>query len=558
MNFLQQLDEAANIPLDQLKDKMKKDPRVKMVFQRDLQLDQLKDPVEFAKTIHFYIFNNPKVREYIEKRGDRRDVSKNWFKRMAKSSNPTEKLTQIELDWLQSLVKELFKDAAYVQKKDLSKRGYENLMHFFNDRGRTLDAYTAKEVESLNFKGDGPVTLYRGLLFDDKSLRAEERFGYGDGLKFLAAVRKGKRVVDLTYDEHTVWTKNKDQALLQALFGSEAGWRSVSDTKEKKIAKYKGKLAFVISTLADPDDIVVDFAEFSAATGWPPKDQPAYSSVILKPGKHLSRIVSKHTQEGEEDPISQDETQDLDDIEQLLTMFGRILKLPFPTIEYEDLSRFTHDPDIMKQIKILIDPQMQEKIGKLLNATVSFYQKHLKDLDFTKLADQSGSNSKTYDALRKIADIFDSYIRHKDFANPNSVRAHERTVGTGHIRDLTSGDRMLSAQEYDMNAVDAANVIASQKRWTKWNLSSVWRGFAKVADPNITFPEKLHLEGWKVQKPIVDAAVDGFYQILGKPKPASYAEQAKEFVKVAGEAAKVARAAKFLQSVREAALSAGQ
>lgn len=558
MNFLQQLDEAANIPLDQLKDKMKKDPRVKMVFQKALNVEELKDPVEFAKTIHYYIFNNQQVRAYVAKRGDRRDVSKNWFIRMAKSSNPTQKLTQMELEWLQSLVKELFKDATYVQKKDLSKRGHDNLMSFYNDLNRTLDAYTAREVESLGFKGDGPVTLYRGLLFDDRSLRAEDRFGYGEGLKFLKSVRQGKRTVDLNYEDHTVWTKDKKRAMLQALFGSESSWRSEDNLKDGKIEKYKGKIAFVISTLASPDDIVIDFAEYSKAHGWPPANQAGHSSVILKPGHRLARIVSRHSQEGEEDPISRDETSDLGDIKELLTMFGRILKLPFPEIEYQDMSRYTHDPAIMGQIKILIDPDVQAKIAKLLNSTINFYQKHIKDLDFTKLADQAGANSETYNALRKIVDLFDGFIRHKAFANPNASRAHERQMGTAHIRDLTSGDQMLSAHVVDNQAVDAAAALANQKRWTNWNISHVWKGLAKIVDPNAKYPEKLHLEGWKVQKPAVDAGIKGFYQVIGKPMPDSPAEQAKEFVQIANEASKVATAARFLQQVREAALSAAQ
>lgn len=558
MNFLQQLDEAANIPLDQLKDKMKKDPRVKMIFQRTLNVEELKDPVEFAKTIHYYIFNNPQVREYISKRGDRRDVSTHWFKRMAKSSNPTEKLSQMELEWLQSLVKELFKDVTYVQKKDISKRGFENLMSFYNNATSTIDAYTAREVESLGFKPAGPITLYRGMLFNEDSLRDKNGYGYGEGLKFLKSIRQGKRTVDLDDDQYVMWTTDKSRALLQALYGNEASWRSADDIKDGKIGKYRGSLAFVISTLAAPEDIIIDFSEYHAAHGWPPKNQVGYHSVIVKPGKRLARVVSRHTKEGEVDAIPQDETEDLGNIKQLLTMFGRILKLPFPEIKYENLSRFTHDPEVMEQISVLIDPEVKEKIRKLLNATMSFYQKHLKDLDLTKLADQAGQHSDAYAALRKIEDEFDGYIRHRDFANPNSVRAHERTVGTAKIKELTSGDQFLSAESYDGNAVEAANVIASQKRWTKWGLSGVWRGLAKIGNPNIHIPDKLHLEGWKVQKPVVDAAVDGFYKVLGKPKPDSFAEQAKEFVRVANEAAKVAAGAKFLQAVREAALSAGQ
>lgn len=554
MKFLQQLDEAANIPLDQLKGKMKKDPRVKMIFQRSLAVEDLKDQAAFLKTVHYYLFNNPQVRAYIEKRGDRRDISKGWAKRLAATTNPTSPLKQMDLDWLLAFVKELFKDVGYVQKKDLSKRGHESLMSFFHNVRNSFDTYAAKEVDSLDLKPDGPITLYKGLLFDEKSFRSEPYVGYGQGLQFLKWVRQGKRTVDLNYDGYTLWTTNKNQALLQALYGTEASWRKESDAASGKIATYKGQLAFVISTLASPEDVVVDFSKYGEQFGYPTKDQPGYHAVVLKPGKRLARIVSRHTQNGEEDFVSQDETDDavgLDDIEQLLSMFGRILKLPFPEIMYEDLSRLTYSPEVMKQIAILTDPEVQEKIRKLLNSTFSFYQKHLKDLDLVKLANQAGQHSAAYTAVRQIVDAFGTNISHKNYGTKPGY--HEVKLA-----DLTNGEDMLTSSVKDSYAEDVARIIATQKRWTDWSIANRMHGFAKIADPNIDIPEKLHLTGWATQKKLVDAAVDGFYMAIGKQKPESTVEQAKEFLKVAAEAKRVARAARFLQKIRAAAISAGQ
>lgn len=560
MILLQQLTEAANIPLDQLKDKMKKDPRVKMIFQRSLSLDELKDPVEFAKTIHYYIFNNPKVREWVAARGDRRDVSKQWVKTIAKLTNPTKPMSQTDLDWLQSLVKELFKDVTYVQKKDISKRATDALHAFVARHRNHLDDYSAKELESLDLKSEGPVTVYLGLLFDEKSLRTDNFLGYGHGLKFLQSIRDGKRIVDLDYDGYTIWTKDKNQALLWALYGDEAAWRKESDAAGGKIGLRKGRLAFVVSTLATPDDVVVDLSALGDATGWPTKSLPSYSSVILKPGKHVSRIVSRHTPEGEVDPLGTADTEstDLDSLEQLLTMFGRILKLPFPKVEYHDLTRFAYSPEVMSQLKLLLDPEVKEKVGKLLNSTLTFYKKHLQGLDFSKLAAQSKDHEEAYKALRKVVDEFDTALRHKDFANPQSSRTSERAAGTVRIGDFNTGDQVLTAEFLDTKAKDIADVIASQKRWTKWDTQHALVGLAKIANPSIVFPDKLHLTSWKQQKPFVDAAVDGFYKAIGQPKPESHLEQAKDFFKLTTEAAKVARAARFLQTVREAALSAGQ
>lgn len=554
MKFLQQLDEAANIPLDQLKEKMKKDPRVKKIFQRSLAVEDLKDPVAFLKTIHYYLFNNPHLRAHIEKRTHAQDLFQKWSKSLAARVNPSNPLTQIDLDWLMSFVKELFKDVDNTQRKNLSRHVQNSLLSFFRQERATLDLPTAKEVESLDFKPDGPITLYKGMLFDEKSFRSEPYVGYGQGLQFLKWVRQGKRTVDLEYQDYTLWTTNKNQALLQALYGAEASWRKEADAASGKIGAYKGQLAFVISTLAGPDDIVVDFSKYAEHYDYPAKDQPGYHAVVLKPGKRLARIVSRHTQKGEEDFVSRGETNDaagLDDIEQLLSMFGRILKLPFPEIKYEDLSRFTYDVEVMKQIAILLDPEVQEKIGKLLNSTMSFYRKHLKDLDLTELTDQAGAHTSAYEAVRRITDLFNLYIRHKDYG--------EKTAFGGVlIRDLSNGEDLLTASGRDGDAEDIARIIATQKRWTDWGVASKMYGFAKIADPNIDIPEKLHLSGWAVQKKLVDAAVDGFYKVIGRPKPESTQEQAKEFLKTLQEAKRVAYAARFLQRVRAAAISAGQ
>ena len=558
MNFLQQLNEAANIPLDELKKKMQKDPRVKMVFQRGLKVDELKDPVEFAKTIHFYLFNNPQVRAYIQKRGDRRDVTKGWASKIANLVNPTKKFSQFDLDWLVMFVKELFRDLAYVQKQDISKRGFEGLMAFYDGSRNTLDAYSAREIDSLGFKPSGPITLYKGLLFDEKSFKSENYFGYGEGLKFLKSIREGKRTVDLNYEDYTIWTTDKDLALLQALYGSESSWRKKEDAKEGKIGRHKGKLAFVISTLASPDDIVVEMSKFSEKYGHPTPSQTGYHSVVIKPGKRLARVVSKHTPEGEEDPISQDETHDLADIQQLLTMFGRILKLPVTNLKYEDMSRFTHDHEAMRQLAVLNDPNVKEKVGKLLNSAVSFYQKHLKDIDLTEVSNQVGKHSSTFTALQKIHDVFKTSILHKDYADPNSSRKLEREHGSVYIRDLKSGDQILSAGFVDTKAEDAARVIASQKRWTEWRINGVWRGLAEIGNPSLSWKDKLHLEGWKVQKPFVDAAMDGFYKVMGMPKPESHTEQAKDFLKATVTAQRVARGLNFLQRIQDASLLAGQ
>lgn len=558
MKFLQQLDEAADIPVDQLKDKMKKDPRVKLIFSRDPQLDQIKDTAEFIRTLRFYLFSNAHVRQHLSRRADRRDISKNWWDRFARTK-PTDKLHQSDLDWLAQLVKEFFKDVGYVQKRDISKRAFEAFSDWYSKERRGLDAYTQRELDSLGFKPDAPVLLYRGLLFDERSLRTSE-MSNAEGLEFLKSVRKGTRTVDLQYDEPTIWTTDKNTALLQALYGSNEAWRNVDDIKDRKVEKYRGLLGFVVSTLASPDDVLVELAQLEPVYNWPGKLSPAYNTFALKPGKLLARVVSKHTSTGEVDPISNkdDDTPDLSQIKENLTLFGRILKLPFPEIEFEGFGRNAHRPEVMAQMKLLLDPEMKEKVSKLMNTVLNYYRKHLEGLDLEQLASQAGDETKTYEALKAIRDLFKTTIRHRAYADPNAPRRQHREAGFPQVKELKTGDEVLGGEFIGQELDDLMRTIISQKRYTQWDTGSPFTGLAKLADPSYKQPDKIHLAAWKVQKEFIDRGVDGFFKAIGEPKPESLADQVKRMMSAAREATRVAWAARFLQDLRAAALSAGE
>lgn len=559
MNFLQQLDEAASIPLDQLKDKMKKDPRVKLIFTRSPQLDQIKDKAEFIKTLRYYVFSNPQVRAHIEKRADRRDVSKHWWKQFS-TMKPTDQLTQMQLEWISMLVKDLIKDAAYVAKGDISSRAFEAFNKWFHSSSEyQLDTYTTREIDSLDLKPTSAVTLYRGVLFDERSLRSSD-FSNSEGLKFLKSVREGTRVVDLKYDHATRWTTNKNDALVMALYGPSESWRKGEDIEEKKVAKYRGVLGFVVSTLATPDDILVEMKQLEPIYNWPTKTSGGYNSVVLKPGKFLSRIVGKYTPEGEEDPIPKkdDDEPDLSVLKNLLTLFGKILKLPFPEISFDGFSRLTHDPKVMSEMGLLLEPGVKERLSKLMTASLNYYKKHLEKLDPKKLTSQAAAEPQTFSALQDIHELFGQYITHKRYANPNAMRRQEREAAAVSIKDLRSADDVFDAKYFEQDLASAAGIVTLQKRFTAWNSASFFVGFAKLADPNYKVPEKIHLEGWKVQKELVDRGVRGFFMAAHEPMPETPAEQAKEMMRIGREVLSLAWVAKFLQQLKSIALSAGE
>jgi hypothetical protein len=558
MSLIQRLEEASTIPVEQLKDKMKKDPRVKVLFTREPQLDQIKDVPELIRTLRFYVFSNPSVRAHVENRADRRELSKHWWKRMA-ATKPTDTLTQMDLDWLSMVVKELFKDVGFVGKKDLSKRAMDAIYEFITeDRTYALDAYAQREINSLNLKPAKPITVYRGMSFSSDNMKVLGT-GVGEGLRFLQAVRKGTRIVDLDLDKPTRWTTNKEEALELALHGKGGGWRQKDDSG--KVTQYDRLLAFVVSTLASPDDIIVQLSELSKVTGWPGESYTtAYNAVVLHPGKHVVRIVSKHDTRGTIDPVGAepDDSPQLSELKQSLSFFGKILKLPIPEVRFEDFSRFTGDPTVMSQLGTLNDPEIAAKLEKLFGTVVRYYQKNLKDIDIKALATQAGDEAATFRSLSDISELFRQTVRHTQFANPNGRDRASRTAGYQEVSALEDPSLAMSAMHNDGDLMSMARVVKEQKRFTDWRTGGVFAGLARIADPSFKPGDKIHLTGWANQKKMVDLAVKGFFQAVGEPMPDTPAEQAARMLELGKRAMQVSWVARFLQDVKAAALQAAE
>ena len=550
MSLIQQLDEASTIPIEQLKDKMKKDPRVKVLFTRDPQLDQVKDVPEFIKTLRYYVFSNPSVRQHIEKRADRRDISKSWWQRMA-GMKPDYALSDIELGWLASFMKELFKDVGYTAKKDMSKRAADALQSAVDgDRMHLLDTYAQKEINSLNIKPDGPITVYRGFGFSGDDLQIKGT-GVGEGLRFIQSIRKGTRTVDLTTDKATLWTTSKEDALHYALFGKGSEWREKSKTGQ--VEGYNRLLAFVVSTLATPDDMIVQLSELSKVTGWPGSNSKRYHGVILHPGKFLVKVISKHDKTGEINAVDTSGDEELSGIRESLSFLGKILKLPVPDITFEGFGRFTHSPETMAEMGLLLNDETISRLDKLFGTVVRYYQKNLKHIDAKALAAQAGDEPAAFKALTELHEIFYRTIRHKTLADPESRDRAQRTAGYARIKDLTDPTLAVTAKSTHSELTTMAHVVAAQKRFTDWRSVSPFVGLAKIADPNYKAPDKLHLAAWSVQKQLVDRGVDGFFKVVGEPKPDTPSEQAARILELGEKATAVSWVARFLIDVKNAA-----
>lgn len=147
------------------------------------------------------------------------------------------------------------------------------------------------ELDSLHLKPTQPVTLYRGLLF---------RLGSDNTANFLRSIRKGTGTVNLVWDRLSSWTTSKEIANRFATcrsassnFDAMMGW--MSKVKDERVID--GDLGFVISTLARPEDILVDMRMVNVAS-----QHGHEGEVVLKPGRKIARIVKKYNIKGEVDP----------------------------------------------------------------------------------------------------------------------------------------------------------------------------------------------------------------------------------------------------------------
>lgn len=555
MKLILALTEAADIPLDKLKNKMKKDPRVSFIFDKDPQLDQVKDPAEFIKTLRFYVFSNPSVRAHVERRGGARDISKAWWKKMA-AIKPSEPLTAMQFSWLVQEVKGLFKDLSYVQQKKLSRRALENAIHLGTDGHGQLNAADIIELDSLDLKPSKPVTLYRGFHFKKADFEPST-WKKSLGLDFLRAIKSGTRSITFDYKEPEVWTSKKEDALHTALYGQRSHRRQEIGTKVEE----GGALGFVAAIRAAPADVLVELSQLQPLTkGWPGQATPQYFHYILQPGKYTGRVVSKHTPEGEADPagVKQQDT-DLADLKDSLSLFGKLIKLPVTErVGNNDYVSLEH---LLKRsiplLKALIDPAVEAKVASLLKTAHSYYTKHLAKIDPQDVADQAGQEAATYKALVDIHQMFSVHIYHKDYADTASQQSWKRR-GSVAIKDLKSGDEVLHQQINLSGLQTALTAYASQSRYTSFDEGNILASLARYADPSYYPPDKSHTRSQKLQQELLEKGVQGFFKAVEIPLPATRNEQAKEMLRLAARAIATAWGLNFLQRLQRTALSVAE
>lgn len=526
MQLISYLQEAADIPLADLKAAVKKDKRVNKIFTKNLQLDEIPDIKEFINTLRFYVLNNRHVIDFVKKRGPGSQYLSSWILKAARELRP-ETLDQKGLDELREAITDIFRDVTTTTNATFSNDTGKWLYGWLNDLAgyRGALAYGAvRELKTLpNIRPSKPVHLYRGLTFDKASLKERDRgdgtMDVGAGLQFLRSVRDGKRVVDIEYGEATKWYRDKKVAISNAMSD-----RDVAHEPNMDRSKLKGELGFVISILAQPSDIIVDTALLPKPAADP--------TVVLQAGEYVVRISNKYTPAGEVDPIdAHDDSSEAGSILESLQLFAHVFKPPFHEPASDDITRGGTGPERIKEIKALSAPDMKGKAIKSLQVLLDYYNQHLKNIPPNELNDLAGHKtlSAAAQVAMKINELLNDKISHPTEKDEGYRKGHAKQVP----RHELTAEQIWDAKKFSSlnGSLNALNLAASTdlkspgryQDWSSWGpiISLMYLG-------GVPIPSEIHRRPGSQQAKAAKAAVDGFYHVMGEPEPTDMIEAVRK------------------------------
>lgn len=517
------LQEASDLPLSDLKKTIQKDKRVSLILKRDSVFSDIKDVAAFVSTIKFLVLNNRNVMAFVKMRGNVKDIHSYAFETLRKAK--PEDFKEEEFDLLKDLLGSLFKEHTSVQNKTLSREARKEIDAFVNSDGvyHDLKSWVQREIASVpGLRPDKKVTLYRGLLFKEYSLKETNRYDgtleKGSGIKFLEAIREGSRIVDLEWDRASSWTTSKEVAEQFAKYGpASSNYAAQMMWFDRQMSKREidGVLGFVISTLADPKDILLDVSAYKPATHHVHGDE---GEMILRPGKYLCRINKKFTVEGEVDPVKSDTSALPKAIDEALLKIKDV-ELP-PVADSIDAEVYLHDA-----FSILRDPTMFQKLtlnettesaNQAYNDLMKVYRDtlhHLTD-DDTRADTFIGSPEmrKKASTIAKILQKFRQSSKHQKFAGKG-----------GHIHALTGSEFRTTVTTVTLSKLE--QFLGSDRRVAD---RSTARAVAELASAlGVQAGNRLHLLSAARQSEVVDEVVAKFFSVIKVTQPESQQEAIK-------------------------------
>ena len=551
MQLLQLLQESSSLSVPDLKKAMMKDPKAAIIFKKDLTLDQIQDKDAFLATMKFYVFNNENVRDFIRTRHNIKDVSVNTLNEYRKMRGAD--MTQNNLTWLQDFVNSIFKEHSSVHKGSMSTDLKKQLKDWFNGNGRyfNLPAWAVNELMSIpTLRPDKRVVLYRGVLFGEGSLGTHESYDgtleVGNGLKFLRSIKKGGKEVDLSWSRPSSWSTSKEVADRFAKYGpasSQFGAMMQWFDRSSKKAAIDGALGYVISTLANPEDILLDTKRLSASIPMAHGDE---SEVILKPGTYLARVVKKYTVEGEVEPTAVDtDEKELPAAAALKPTKDFAASFSIPEEQLGILTSSENSgPRIWSSSALLLirKPEVFKKL--ILNSTtttvlhsfdklIEFYNKELKelqddDLRADKFATKEELGSKIQ-KLKKFIAVFNDKVVHSKFKSDKNPKA------VGKKFEMTADEYRSSLKAFDINSIEkdlltAGHIVDS-------DAARAFTDLAKSLNVDLPSSARFNQFGAAKQKPVIEEVLKKFFKIVNLSyDEENQTENVKHFVNLARKA----------------------
>lgn len=526
MELLSTLQEASGHPIEDLKKVLMKDDRTKQLFHKGLELADLRNPAEFLNSVKFFLLNNRNVLSFVEDRSDVKALSPRLLKKL-RELKPTE-LTDRTIEDLQTFASDLFREYSYVERNGISGPTRKELVDWKNGNGRYFDLSRSAQKELASVPGlrpTRPVLLYRGLLFSSHDLKERKRYDgqmeVGKGLQFLRSVRDGSRVVDLEWDRASSWSTSKETALAFAKFGSaQSNFGATLQWLERGKDAIDGDLGFLISTLARPEDVLIDIARLNTAAHL---KHGTEAEMILAPGKYTCRVTTKLTKKGEVDPTAPIADESTNALIEATREFARTWNLNVPegvsSSEWSsiDAERALDSGNTELFLK-LASRGVKEEVIRAYTELKAFYETHLANVPMETLTSLVADSKigRTVDWLVELR---------KQMTGPNT---HPAFKTASDRRGRTTNDQLSPEQFREAGYTllsDRVKDITQGGRFTDstlgYHLSKLGKGFGVKIDREIS------RRGRKEQEEAVDSMLDGFFRTIKQERPADKNEAIK-------------------------------
>ena len=534
MSLIRLLQEASTLDLSSLKKAMQKDPRIAGIFKKDFKVEDIEDKDAFLATMKYWFFNNSNVQAFVNMRNNVKDASKSLnddYRKMRAAQ-----LDQRQLEVMKDVVADVFKEHKSVERATLSPALKKELSEWMNKSGyyHNLSVWAQKELMSIpSLRPSKRIMIYRGVLFNESSLSERETYDgtleVGNGLKFLRSIKKGTREVDLSWDRPSSWSHSKEVASRFAQFGpSSSSFAATLQWLERSSNKkhIDGQVGYVISTFANPEDILIDTAEYQKALGSVHSDE---SEIILKAGTYKAYISKKYTVEkGEVDPSEKEEdgnpetTKALEDVKKFAASF----KLPENTDELTDFSTNVWSDalpllrDIPRFKKLLTDGTTTAALHAY-EQILEMYKKDLAHLTKEHLAADKFARDaelgRKVKALKTFVESMSQKTSHAKFSK------QPRSAGPQH--ELSPEEYRTTNNPFDIRELEKE--LHTQGRVTE---RATARNFTAIADAlKVDYPTSASFAqfGAAKQEPVIQAVIDAFYKKLDIDKPAEKSEALK-------------------------------